>query len=116
MLKISVSVTSHYDVKYRKKTITSVMKVSTYTITSIKVRPIGLTVILEIMHVSTFKTAIILLIISHVLECEMRESYPRVHIFKSERRLVEFLMKENLKPNMELFHLTLLIIFILYII
>ena len=88
------------------------MKVSTDTITSIKARPIGLTVILEIMHVSTFKTAIILLIISHVLECEMREFYPRVHIFKSERRLVEFLMKENLKPNMELFHLTFLIIFI----
>ena len=77
------------------------MKVSTYTIPSIKARPIGLTVILEIMHVSTFNAAIILLIISHVLECEMGQFYTRVHIFKSQRRLVEFLMKGILNPNMD---------------
>ena len=42
------------------KTITSVLKVSTYIITSITTRPIVLAVILAIMSVSTFKTDVIL--------------------------------------------------------
>jgi hypothetical protein len=41
-------------------TITSVLKISTYIITSITAHPVRLAVILAIMSVSTFKTAAIL--------------------------------------------------------
>jgi hypothetical protein len=42
------------------KSITPVMKISTYIITSITARPVRLAVILVIMSVSTFKTTVIL--------------------------------------------------------
>jgi hypothetical protein len=45
------------------KTITSVLKISAYIITSITLRPIGLVAILVIMSFSSFKTAIILYLI-----------------------------------------------------
>ena len=48
------------------KTITSVVNVSTYIITGITAHLIGLAVILEIMSVSTFKSAIILYIYTYV--------------------------------------------------
>jgi len=44
------------------KTITSVLMASTYIITTITCRPIGLAEILTIMSVSTFKTAVILFV------------------------------------------------------
>jgi len=45
------------------KTVTSVLKILTYYITSIIAPPVGLTVILVIMSVSTFKTVVILYIV-----------------------------------------------------
>ena len=48
-------------------TTTPVLKISTYIITSITARPVRLSVILAIMSVSTFKTAVILYIVKLVL-------------------------------------------------
>ena len=57
---------SQYDVTLRRsipiKTIKSVLKVSTYIITSITAHPIGLTLILAIMSVSNFKAVVIILV------------------------------------------------------
>jgi len=63
-LTLILKIISQCDVKHifmsLIKTITPVMKISTYIITCITARPVGLAVILVIMSVSTFKTAIIL--------------------------------------------------------
>ena len=47
---------------------------------------------------------------SHGRECEMGQFHPRVHMYKSEMRLAEFLMITNVNPRMELFHVTFLTI------
>ena len=57
-----------FDVKHiitKIKATTSVLKVSTYIITSITARPIRLTVILAIMSVSTFNSDVILYTIDY---------------------------------------------------
>ena len=57
-----------FDVKHiitKIKATTSVLKVSTYIITSITARPIRLTVILAIMSVSTFNSDVILYTINY---------------------------------------------------
>ena len=53
---------SQCDVKHMTqpmKTITQDLNTSTYTVTNITTRPIGISIIQVIMSVSTFKTAII---------------------------------------------------------
>jgi hypothetical protein len=50
---------THYDIT-DKKTITAVLKISTYNITSITARPVKLTAISLIMSISSFKIAVIL--------------------------------------------------------
>jgi hypothetical protein len=54
------------------------MKVSTYIITSITLRPIRLTVILVIMSVSTFNTAVVLYVTSHGV------SFESLYVIKAE--------------------------------
>ena len=49
-----------------KKTITPVFKISTYIISSMTARPIGLAVILAIMSVSTLKAAVIPYLFFHL--------------------------------------------------
>jgi hypothetical protein len=56
---------THHDVT--NKTITLVLNISTYITTSITALPIGLVVILAIIYVSTFKTAVILYIQLYIL-------------------------------------------------
>ena len=48
--------------------------------------------------------------ISRVLVCEMEQFQPRVHIFRSETRHVDFMSKENVNLMVELSLLTLLAI------
>jgi len=45
------------------------------------------------------------IIISHGQYCEMGQFHLIAHIFKSETRLAEFLIKENVNQRMELSHL-----------
>ena len=47
------------------------------------------------------------MIYSYGLECEMGQFHPKTHIFKSEAKLAEFLIKENVNLRVELSHLTL---------
>lgn len=46
------------------------------------------------------------LIISSGLGCEMWQFHLRAHIFKSQMRVVKFLMKENVNVRVKLTHLT----------
>ena len=55
----------------------------------------------------TFRIQIDIIIIRYDLECEMVQFHPKVHIFKSETKLAEFLIKENVNLRVELSHLTL---------
>ena len=67
-----LKIISHCDVKHiltsSIKTITPILKVLTYVITSITARSVGHAAILTIMSVSTFKTAVILYIADKFIE------------------------------------------------
>ena len=63
----------HYDVT-DKKTITSVLKVSTCIITSIAAHPMTSTIVLVIISVLTFKTVVILYTVKPVIYLEERKS------------------------------------------
>ena len=69
---------THFDLTSQMKTIPPLLKIWTYIITSITGHPVRLAVILAIVSVSTFKTAVILYIVD------------MMHVFNIYRQFIHF--------------------------